>query len=532
MAISFANVIRFTAVSAGIASFVVASAPTGAVTPAQAAAIDGAVYPYYAQSADGSQWEYGSGAFTRATQTLARSTVTSTSNGDTNPVNFTSAPIVDVFQAPAQGLQQSGKTVVLDSDTAMFTNGDIYCKDNPWNKGALVRGVDYEERIHIVPGTFPNQVMMEWTWPTGSGIGGLYSYPLLGKDFTGTKAISSYSNISTTFDYTIDFNGNDPNNPTTLPFDVLHEIWLYDPDNVEVMMMATPRRSLPRTEPVPFVPITATILGVPVTFDVEVTLSGWKKLTCYPTTHQRGPSDNKALNSTLSGAVAGTPGTDPTDCIFNVGSTGLTKTIGGSGTATAADGSTVNYTDVQIHGTPTATGSVYFQFYVDGGPYVKTPPNQDWIVSTYLAIEAGSVANIAYTEVGATLLDSTPAFLFSAASSDLTAALTSSLQNFACQIFSPSQQAPSMALVAPFVFMGVTSGQAVNITLRIASPVAAWDNKRIISRGRFDWKALFTALTAAGILTGSEWLNSIQFGAETNGGTGSLSIQSYSVDVS
>jgi hypothetical protein len=101
-----AGLIAFNATSIGTGNFVVASAYTGCMVPEQANVIDGKVYTYYAQSPDGTQWEQGSGAYSVLTHTLARTTVTGTSNGDTNTVNFAvTPPIVWVFPSSSASLE-------------------------------------------------------------------------------------------------------------------------------------------------------------------------------------------------------------------------------------------------------------------------------------------------------------------------------------------------------------------------------------------------------------------------------------------
>lgn len=96
------NLCRFNAVSSGIAAFVVASAAPGCLTPGQALAINAKTYFYMARF--GLQWEYGSGGWTNGSNTLARTTITATSNKNSLPVNFSSPPVVDVFPSPVATL--------------------------------------------------------------------------------------------------------------------------------------------------------------------------------------------------------------------------------------------------------------------------------------------------------------------------------------------------------------------------------------------------------------------------------------------
>lgn len=101
---SFNNLIRFNAASPGLASYVVASAASGCVTPEQASAIDGKVYSYFARVPDGypPQAEYGTGAYSYETHSLARTTIYSNHG---RPTNFAVAPIVDVFPSPQPFLE-------------------------------------------------------------------------------------------------------------------------------------------------------------------------------------------------------------------------------------------------------------------------------------------------------------------------------------------------------------------------------------------------------------------------------------------
>jgi hypothetical protein len=93
-ATGFLDACGFNPASGGTGNFVVAAAITGYQTPASAGAVNGATYSYRAQSSDLTQWEEGFGAYTVATTTLARTTVTANSLGTTAAVSFTAAPNV------------------------------------------------------------------------------------------------------------------------------------------------------------------------------------------------------------------------------------------------------------------------------------------------------------------------------------------------------------------------------------------------------------------------------------------------------
>lgn len=114
---TYINLCRWNAVSAGVGDFVVGAADTNCFTPAQMAAVDGNVYYYMAKL--GKQFEYGSGVYNSSGTILHRTTILnfSVSNHDTSPVNFASPPLVDVFPSPSSSLEQgqfpSGTTILF-----------------------------------------------------------------------------------------------------------------------------------------------------------------------------------------------------------------------------------------------------------------------------------------------------------------------------------------------------------------------------------------------------------------------------------
>lgn len=436
---------------------------------------------------------------------------------------------------------------ILDGDSASFTNGNITARDNPWNKNpSWNRHTDYFETIKVTPDVFPNDVHMNWTWPLGD-IGTIYSYPMLDRPFSSPVSTDSYTSLSTIFDYSVDCNGNTMTvaGPAAMTFNVLHEAWLKDSsnNNVEVMVQLRPRDVLTRSDAHSFINLETQSLptGQPLvkqSFHVETWNDGWQKVMCYPVTHTLSDDDNQHSNPAFTGAVAGTPGTDPTGFQFSP-VPGITKSIIGTGTTTAADGKTVRYTDVQFSGTPTNSSQLrmFLKFYVDGGPYVSTTYGQSWLTSAYLAVlpTGTQKTNIGAIAVSIGYLNNPiTEYLGGGSTISLTSVIDGNLRNYAYESIPPAARGAykdeaQAALATPSVFIDTTLGQPINITLRIASPMAAHDPRRIITQGSFDWKALFTALKTAGILAGSETLQTIQFGPETNGGNGSLHIKSYDV---
>lgn len=85
---------RFNPFAGGTTDFVVSTALSGCAKPIELGAINAKVYRYYASN--GTQFESGFGAYTSSTQTVARTTIESSSSGGAK-VNFTTAPVVDLF---------------------------------------------------------------------------------------------------------------------------------------------------------------------------------------------------------------------------------------------------------------------------------------------------------------------------------------------------------------------------------------------------------------------------------------------------
>ena len=85
---------------------------------------------------------------------------------------------------------------------------------------------------------------------------------------------------------------------------------------------------------------------------------------------------NAIRNSSASGAVAGTPGTLPTNWNVFTNVTGLTRHIVGTGTD---DG--ITYIEVKLSGTPSGSGIYQFQFEPSNAVAALTA--QTWTASSW-----------------------------------------------------------------------------------------------------------------------------------------------------
>lgn len=106
------NTIRFIAGAIGIGDFFISGPYSGCTVPGGSGGIDSKIYQYYAQSPDGSQYEYGYGALSYSTHTIARTNIVATSNDDQILVNFTSIPIIDIYPSPSPLLETTNVGVL------------------------------------------------------------------------------------------------------------------------------------------------------------------------------------------------------------------------------------------------------------------------------------------------------------------------------------------------------------------------------------------------------------------------------------
>lgn len=168
---------------------------------------------------------------------------------------------------------------------------------------------------------------------------------------------------------------------------------------------------------------------------------------------------NSIRNNTMQGAVAGSPGTLPTNW-GNTGSTnGLTRTIVGTGTENG-----LPYIDYRFSGTPTGTGSIGITF--DSSTAITTANGETWSRSMFLQLVGGSKTNLTSIINWLVPYTSTPSALTAHATNvlanvDATQARVSTTHTLAL---------PTVAYVQHALLVGYTSGAAIDVTLRIAAP--------------------------------------------------------------
>jgi hypothetical protein len=165
---------------------------------------------------------------------------------------------------------------------------------------------------------------------------------------------------------------------------------------------------------------------------------------------------NSIRNNTMQGAVAGTPGTLPTNWSV-AGAAGLTTNVIGTGTSNG-----VIYVDLQVTGTSSATSYILA---FDTTTQIAASVGQNWAWSSWIAFVGGSLSNV--TTVSADFRESNSGGTQLAAGTVALSTLTSSLVR---QSATRTLSEATTAFIQPRLRLTITNGAAIDITLRIGLP--------------------------------------------------------------
>jgi hypothetical protein len=165
---------------------------------------------------------------------------------------------------------------------------------------------------------------------------------------------------------------------------------------------------------------------------------------------------NSIRNNTGVGAVAGTPGTLPTNWFTFTSLTGITREVVGVGTDAG-----VNYVDVRLSGTPSGAGS--FTLFLEALAVTAAAPNQIWTNSAYVKLAGGSLTNTSIT-IGVQSRTAASGFV-----AQYTGAATPTSVLTRAVFTSPALPATTER-VEPVMVFSFTAGVATDITLRIGLP--------------------------------------------------------------
>lgn len=171
---------------------------------------------------------------------------------------------------------------------------------------------------------------------------------------------------------------------------------------------------------------------------------------------------NAIRNNTTVGAVAGTPGTNPTNWGLSTAS-GLTVTVVGTGVEAGID-----YIDYRLLGTP-ASGSSGIRFEQSNG--VAAASGQSWVASVFVRRVAGSEVNI--TSVRANffgLASGGAGTVDSMVGPNLVGGLGGASLALVRAVATGTLTDAATAYVRPQLLIGHTAGSPIDITLRIGLP--------------------------------------------------------------
>lgn len=167
---------------------------------------------------------------------------------------------------------------------------------------------------------------------------------------------------------------------------------------------------------------------------------------------------NYIRNNMMTGAVAGTPGTAPTNWQIT-GLVGLSTAVVGTGTQNG-----IKYVDIRLFGT-TTLGVAYSAIFTETGTAIPASNGQTWAYSKWVSVVGGSTANLVGLYIMHRFTDSGGGALTTQNTSLLTA--TSTPKRYVSIL--QAANATTAYITAPIVFQ-FNTGVAIDITLRIGMP--------------------------------------------------------------
>jgi hypothetical protein len=167
---------------------------------------------------------------------------------------------------------------------------------------------------------------------------------------------------------------------------------------------------------------------------------------------------NSIRNSTMVGAVAGTPGTAPTNWSISLG--GLTQEIVGTGSFNG-----VSYIDVRLSGTTTGVVASIFLETITGVPWTN---GQVFTMSAWWQIVGGSAANITSPNLAVNGYNASSVFLSGAFTAGAASAALSTTWQRITRTFTGNNA--TLAYGRPLLSLSFAVGAAIDITLRVGLP--------------------------------------------------------------
>ena len=198
----------------------------------------------------------------------------------------------------------------------------------------------------------------------------------------------------------------------------------------------------------PYYPTTVkNLLGFAQEFDN----AAWPKSNSFVQT-------NQIRNNTMQGAVAGSPGTVPTN--WATVALGVSRQIVGSGIENG-----VSYIDIRFFGTPSSSADIQVLFEPNNG--IAAANLTTYTESVFVALVGGSLTNISAVRLAVGTYSAAAAFLQYLTGANIGGSITSTMQRFSTSVTTSNA---STAFAQPAVGLSATSGQAVDFTLRVGWP--------------------------------------------------------------
>jgi hypothetical protein len=205
---------------------------------------------------------------------------------------------------------------------------------------------------------------------------------------------------------------------------------------------------------------------------------------------------NSIRNNTMVGAVAGTPGTLPTNWSVSTVLTGLTREVVGTGTESG-----ITYIDIRLSGTPSAAGT--YLFLTETSTAATAASGQTWTNSGYFKLQAGSTTGISAFRLYFQENNSGGGYL-TEQNITVTTPTSAALSTQRVSGSRTLNQATTAFVMPGFNF--TLTGAAIDITLRIGLPQ--------LEQGAFATSVIPTTTTAltraadvASVNTLSPWFN-------------------------
>jgi hypothetical protein len=208
---------------------------------------------------------------------------------------------------------------------------------------------------------------------------------------------------------------------------------------------------------------------------------------------------NSIRNNTMVGAVAGTPGTLPTNWSVSTVLTGLTREVVGTGTESG-----ITYIDIRLSGTPSAAGT--YLFLTETSTAATAASGQTWTNSGYFKLQAGSTTGISAFRLYFQENNSGGGYL-TEQNITVTTPTSAALSTQRVSASRTLNQATTAFVMPGFNF--TLTGAAIDITLRIGLPQ--------LEQGAFATSviptttaALTRAADVASVNTLSPWYNAAE----------------------